>query len=158
MIQHLWTYNQLPFSQPTPDIVGFVYIITNLLTNRRYIGKKNFWGTKTSQKTVIIKSTGLKKKKKIRTQIPSDWETYFGSNDELKKDVVTYGEHNFSREIIRLCRSKGEMSYMEARTQFELDVILHPDKFYNVWIMVRTHRSHLKDLVVKQEQDLNAST
>lgn len=143
-----WTYNQLPFSQPTPDIVGFVYIITNLLTNRQYIGKKNFWGTKTSQKTVIIKSTGLKKKKKIRTQIPSDWETYFGSNDELKKDVAIHGEQNFTRVILRLCKSKGEMSYFEARYQFEMDVILYPDKFYNVWIMVRTHRTHLKDLVV----------
>lgn len=155
-----WTYNETLFSQPNTDIIGFVYIITNILTGRQYIGKKNFWSTKTSQKTVIIKSTGLKKKKKIRTQIPSDWETYFGSNDELKKDVITYGEQHFTRVILRLCRSKGEMSYYEAKYQFDMDVILYPDKFYNVWIMVRTHRSHLKNLVVssKQELVLNAST
>lgn len=145
-----WQYQSTPFLDPSEDTVGFVYIITNLVDGRRYIGKKNFWGTKTSQKTVVVKSTGLKKKKKIRTKIPSDWKTYYGSNDELKKDVERLGADNFSREIIRLCSSKGEMSYFEARYQFEHDVILHPSKFYNVWIMVRTHRVHIKHLVDTQ--------
>lgn len=142
-----WQYNSLPFTEPTEDLVGFVYIITNTVTGRQYIGKKNFWATKTSQKTVVIKSTGLKKKKKIRTKIPSDWQSYYGSNDELKKDVAELGAENFTREIIRLCRSKGELSYYECKQQLEKDVILQPDKFYNLWVMVRTHQNHLKDLI-----------
>lgn len=142
-----WQYNSLPFTEPTEELVGFVYIITNNVTGRQYIGKKNFWSTKTSQKTVVIKSTGLKKKKKIRTKIPSDWQSYYGSNDELKKDVAELGAENFTREIIRLCTSKGEISYYEARHQFMNDVILHPDKFYNMWVFVRTHQTHVKHLI-----------
>lgn len=145
-----WHYQSNPFTEPTADMVGFVYVITNNLDGRKYIGKKNFWATKTSQKTVIVKSTGLKKKKKIKTQIPSDWQTYYGSNDELRKDVEKFGSENFTRQIIRLCYSKGEMSYYEAKFQFQDDVILYPDRFYNVWIMVRTHRTHLKNLLDSQ--------
>lgn len=144
-----WKYNNTPFTeQPDACYTGFVYLITNLSTGRKYIGKKTFWSTKTTQKTVIIKSTGIKKKKKIKTQIPSDWLDYFGSNDDLKKDVEALGAECFSREILRLCHTKGEMSYIEAKLQFENDVIMKPTEWYNHWIMVRVHRTHMKTGIV----------
>ena len=114
------------------NYVGFVYIITNLRTNKRYIGKKLFHFTKTKQ----VK--GKKKKYKVE----SNWKEYFGSSDLLNEHVNILGENNFTREIIRLCISKGEMTYFEAKYQFEYGV-LESDNWYNAHIMARVHRKHL---------------
>lgn len=139
-----WTHNSTNFDVIPEGQIGFVYLITNLTNGMKYIGKKNFYSTKTSQKTIVLKTTGLKKKKKIRTKIESDWRDYFGSSDELRSDVEKLGKENFTREILHLCKTKGEISYFEAKLQFEYDVLLYPEKFYNKWIMVRVHRTHLK--------------
>jgi len=142
-----WTYQNQIFIEAPDDHVGFVYIITNTKTRKRYIGKKNFWSSKISVKTVIVKSTGLKKKKKTRIKIPSDWMEYYGSSDALKADVELLGTDIFSREIIRLCKTAGELSYFESKYQFEYDVLLNPDDFYNSWVMCRVHRKHLTKLL-----------
>lgn len=130
----MWTYNDQPFIEPSEQDYGFVYEITNLVTGRRYIGKKLFWNKKTRQ---------VKGKKK-RFLAPSDWPDYWGSNDELKADIEKLGIDKFQRVILYLCPSKGECNYMEAKLQFEHDVLRRPDEYYNSWIMVRTHRKHLK--------------
>lgn len=130
----MWTLNNQPFTEPGEKDYGFVYLITNNVTGRRYVGKKLFWNRKTKQ---------VKGKKK-RFLVESDWRDYYGSNDELKADIEKLGIDNFTRVILYLCPSKGECNYMEAKVQFDLDVLRHPDQFYNNWIMVRTHRKHLK--------------
>ena len=130
----MWIYNKTEFTEPQPGDYGFVYCITNLETGRCYIGKKLFWNRKTRQ---------VKGKKK-RHLVESDWRDYWGSNDELKADIEKLGIDKFTRVILHLCPSKGECNYMEAKVQFELDVLRQPDLFYNNWIMVRTHRRHLK--------------
>jgi len=114
------------------DSYGFVYLITNEIDQKKYVGKKLFWSSKT--KTV--------KKKKKRFKVESDWADYYGSNKELQEDVERLGADNFKREILRLCRSKGECSYYEAKLQFEKDV-LTSDEYYNSWIMVKVHKNHL---------------
>jgi hypothetical protein len=76
--------------------------------------------------------------------VSSDWQTYYGSSDTLKKDVLQYGLENFKREIIHLCKSKGECGYLEAKEQFTNNV-LEGDDYYNTWIMVRVRKSHIKD-------------
>lgn len=130
----MWLYQDNEFTGPGEKDYGFVYCITNLITGRRYIGKKLFWNRKTRQ---------VKGKKK-RSLVESDWRDYWGSNDELKADIEKSGIDNFHRVILYLCPSKGECNYMEAKVQFDLDVLRHPADFYNNWIMVRTHRRHLK--------------
>lgn len=127
----MWLYNNEPFDD-IADYVGYVYIITNLTNGRRYLGKKNFYFSKT--RTI--------KGKKKRSKIESDWREYYGSNKELLEDVEKLGRDLFKREIVRLCKSKGEFGYWEAKLQFENNV-LESNEWYNTWIMVRVHKKHL---------------
>ena len=129
-----WIYNQQLLSEIPEGYYGFVYNITNLLSNKQYIGKKLFF----SQKQRQVKG----KKKKYKAE--SDWKDYYGSNEELKNDVELHGKDNFTRTIIHLCKTKGECSYYEAKYQFQENVLLFPELFYNSWIMCKVHRKHLK--------------
>ena len=137
----MWFYNDKEISELPEDCVGFVYLITNLTTNRKYIGKKLAKFSKTSYKTVTLKN-GTKKKKKIKSKIDSDWLEYYGSSIELNKDVELLGEDNFRREILFFCKSKAECSYIEAREQFTRKVLETTD-YYNGQISVRVHGSHI---------------
>jgi hypothetical protein len=137
-----WTYQGQVVNELPEDCVGYVYCITNLTSGRQYIGKKLAKFSKTTYKTVKLKN-GTKKKKKIRSKIDSDWQEYWSSSDELKKDINTLGKENFSREILYYCKSKSECTYIEARTQFERKV-LESDEYYNGQISCRIHQSHIK--------------
>ena len=136
-----WTYQGQIVEELPEDCVGFVYIITNLTNDRKYIGKKLAKFSKTTYKTIKLKN-GTKKKKKIRSKIDSDWKDYFGSSPELTKDVTLIGKDNFSREILYYCKSKAECSYIEAREQFDRKVLESTD-YYNGQISVRVHGSHI---------------
>jgi hypothetical protein len=139
-----WTYqNQLVEVLPE-ECIGFVYLITNTLTGRKYIGKKLAKFSKTTYKTVKLKN-GTKKKKKIRSKIDSDWREYYGSSPALTEDVTALGTANFTREILFYCTSKAECSYIEAREQFSRRV-LESNDYYNGHIQVRVHGSHIKKL------------
>jgi hypothetical protein len=107
-----------------------------------YIGKKLAKFSKTTYKVVKLKN-GTKKKKKIRGKIDSDWRDYYGSSDELLKDIAQLGQENFRREVLYYCNSKAEMSYIEAREQFTRRV-LESDAYYNGQISARVHGSHIK--------------
>ena len=136
-----WFYQDIPVETLPEDCVGFVYIITNITNERKYIGKKLAKFSKTTQKTVKLKN-GNKKKKKIRTKVDSDWRDYYGSSPELTKDVELLGKDNFRREILYYCKSKAECSYIEAREQFSRRVLESKD-WYNGHIQVRVHGSHI---------------
>jgi hypothetical protein len=137
-----WLYESNQIETLPEDCVGFVYLITNNITGRKYIGKKLAKFSRTTYKTVKLKN-GNKKKKKIRSKIDSDWQTYYGSNIELNKDIERLGAGNFTREILYYCKSKAECSYIEAREQFTHKV-LESDDWYNGHIQVRVHGSHIK--------------
>ena len=131
----MWIYNGVEFKDE--DIgknTGFVYLIINKTSGRMYVGKKLFFFTRT--KTV--------KGKKKREKIPSDWKTYWSSSNEVQNDVKQFGESNFERHILYLCETKGTMSYLEAREQFDRRVLEKPEAWYNGIIQCRIHRSHVK--------------
>jgi hypothetical protein len=139
----MWKYKDNIVESLPDECVGFVYEITNLTNNRKYIGKKLAKFSKTSTKTVVLKN-GTKKKKKIKSKIDSDWMEYYGSSIELNKDVEQLGVDMFTREILFFCKSKAECSYIEAREQFSRKV-LESDDYYNGQISVRVHGSHIKN-------------
>jgi hypothetical protein len=141
----VWLYENAHVKQLPNDCVGFVYLITNIITGRKYIGKKLAKFSKTSYKVVKLKN-GNKKRKKIKSKIDSDWQLYYGSNDQLNQDILALGADNFTREILFYCKSKAECSYVEAREQFNHRV-LESDDYYNGQIVCRIHGSHIKNKI-----------
>jgi len=151
-----WYYQDTIIEELPDDCVGFVYLITNNISGRKYIGKKLAKFAKTTYKTVRLKN-GTKKKKKIRGKIDSDWRDYYGSSDQLTADVLQLGSENFTREILYYCQSKAECSYIEAREQFRRRV-LESDDYYNGHIQVRVHGSHIKKSQLLLESQLHLDT
>ena len=113
-----WKYNSVDFTDVPKEMEGFVYIITNIVNDKKYIGKKHFW---TRQKD---RKTGRRKTKE------SDWIDYWGSCDQLKEDVKELGKDKFLREILYLCPHKKSMSYYETYEQFIRNVLLS-EEYYN---------------------------
>jgi hypothetical protein len=134
-----WIYKNEPVEQLPDDCVGFVYIITNMISNRMYVGKK-LSRFKTTRYKMHTQKNGKKIRKKIRGAVASDWQDYHGSSDQLNRDVESLGKDKFRREILYYCRSKAELNYVEAREQFARKV-LESDQYYNGHIRVRVHGS-----------------
>lgn len=143
----MWIYNGEEFtSEMIDDYMGFVYIIKNKSDGKKYIGKKIFKSKR--------KLPPLKGKTRRRTKVfESDWQDYFGSSDEVRILVEEHGRENFHREILHLCKTKGEMSYLELKEQIDRQVLLD-DSYYNGIIQAKIHRSHVKSL---KEQLTNKS-
>ena len=108
---------------------GFVYIITNKLKEKSYIGKKFFWNKRTLPP--------LKGKKNNRIQyVESDWKNYWGSSRELLQDIHTQGKQDFERYILGCFKTRWECAYEELKLQMEQEVVFRDD-FYNNIINVR---------------------
>ena len=116
---------------------GFVYEIENTITGRKYIGRKYFTQAGTKQVNG--------KRKKIRK--PSDWKTYYGSNETLKEDVSILGEDKFVRTILHLCKTKSECAYLETKEIFARDALISPT-YYNDWVQCKIRRAHLANLQI----------
>jgi hypothetical protein len=137
----MWIYNNKEVTELPDDVVGFVYLITNTSNGKGYIGKKLAKFAKTRYKMHTQKN-GKRVRKKIRSHIDSDWKTYYGSSESLSADIAKLGEHSFSREIIRMCYSRAECSYWEAKEQF-YNGVLESNAWYNGQISVRCHKNHI---------------
>tara|TARA_B100000427_G_scaffold210264_1_gene175258 strand:- start:679 stop:1077 length:399 start_codon:yes stop_codon:yes gene_type:complete len=131
----MWFYNDKEFDSTPEEYQGFVYRITELDTGKKYIGKKFFWKPKTLPKN-------KSRKRKIKTRVESDWKKYYSSSKEIQLLVEQKGFDKYKREILKLCKTKGECSYYEAKYQFEYDVLLSKD-YYNELISCRIHSKHL---------------
>ena len=128
-----WTYKgQIFTEEQIENNFGFVYEITNLTNNRKYVGKKFF--TKSGRKQTNGKI------KKVRKS--SDWQTYWSSSEELKADVKLLGEENFTRTILYLCKTKSECSYRETKEIFIRDALLK-EEYYNAWVSCKIHKAHV---------------
>lgn len=137
----MWLYNEIEFNPAEHNIesfAGFVYLITDLSNNKKYVGKKHLWSTR--------KLPPLKGQKRRRTKkTESNWRDYFGSNEEVKLLVENKGRDRFKREILRLCKSKGEMTYFEMKEQIDREVLFRDD-YYNEFIGGKIHSKHLKGM------------
>lgn len=127
-----------PTEEELKEWVGFVYVITDKSNNKMYVGKKTFWSKKT-----LPPLKG--KTRKRRSVVESDWRKYYGSSDLVKQLLVEHGEQNFYREILYFGKSKGELGYLEAKEQFDRNVLLD-DNYYNGIINCRIHRNHIRGL------------
>jgi len=124
-----WTYQGITIEEIPEGCIGFVYLITNLTNNRKYIGKKlaQFKKSKPPLKG---------KKNRRKYTVESDWRDYWSSSDNLKADVEALGTENFTREILYWCTSRAELSYLELVEQVKRGV-LETDEYYNGIINVR---------------------
>jgi len=132
-----------PSEEEMKEWMGYIYVITDLSTQKMYVGKKQFWSKKTLPP---LKGKKLKR----RSIIESDWKKYYGSSELVKQLLKEHGEENFYREILYFGKTKGELGYMEAKIQFERNVLLD-DRYMNGIINCRIHRSHVKR--VKEKYD-----
>jgi hypothetical protein len=139
-----WIYNDLAFDEALIPInaIGFIYKITNTVSGRAYIGKKLLQFQKTAMKTVTLKS-GIKKKKKIRSKVRSDWLSYYGSSENLTADILLLGNEVFTREVLFFCSNKGAMGYHEAQVQMDERVLENQHLWYNGAMQLRIHWKHV---------------
>ena len=114
------------------DMFGFIYEITCLANNKKYIGKKQCF------KKVRKKPLKGKTRKRVEYSC-SDWRVYTGSSNELNKDIAQYGKELFTFNIIKVCKSKAALAYYETKIQFERDALLSDD-YYNGIINSRLPR------------------
>ena len=137
--EYPWTYNGKTFdSEDIQDNYGFIYRITNTTNGHDYVGRKYF--------TTVKKRPPLKgKKNKRRETVETDWKEYWGSSPRLQADIDTLGRDKFTREIIHLCKSRGETNYMEAYYQFTEGVLLREDN-YNGIIQIKLGKNSVKDV------------
>lgn len=134
-----WLYEETEIEEVPEKAYGFIYIITNLISGRKYLGRKYF--TKAHSRQV--------KGKIKKSRIESDWKAYWGSNTELQEDVKQHGEDNFKREIIHIGFSRGEINYVEAKEIF-VRGCLESNDWYNGWVSYKGHASSLGRLKPKE--------
>ena len=139
--ENAWTYQGSTFSSDDIDnFFGFVYRITNLQSGKQYIGRKYFYQKR--------KPTGGKR----RVTKESDWKRYYGSSEELKRDIKEFGKQIFRREILSLHTTLGKVNYEETKQLFLNNVLQETledgsPKYYNSNILGRYYK---KDYFTEQ--------
>ena len=134
-----WIFEGRAFlSEDIDDLYGFVYLITNKINGRKYIGRKYFWSFR--------KPPG----KKRRVKKESDWKKYYGSCPELKEDIEQFGRQNFSRTILSLHKTPGKTNFEETRQLFINGVLTESldsgvPAYYNSNILSRYFRKDYYD-------------
>ena len=129
----MWLYDGKELTdEDIKGYYGFIYEIECLDNSKLYLGRKYF--TKAGTKQV--------KGKKRKTRKESDWKDYYGSSPRLLEDVEKLGKDKFVRRIVRLCKTRGETNYWEAKLQFANEV-LESDKYYNDNILVKFTRRNI---------------
>ena len=135
-----WSHEGKPFDpsyEELKDWQCFVYIITDD-TGRSYVGVKQF-----HKKVTRPPLKGRRNKR--RSIAESDWKDYVGSSPALQEKVRQESTSVLQRrEILHLCRTKGDGALLEAMEQIQRGVLWRDD-YYNEIINLRTHSKHLSD-------------
>ncbi len=117
---------------------GFIYEITNTVTNKKYIGKK--------QCQSRIKRKPLKGKTRNRIDYKeSDWKSYTSSSNDLNEELKKYGKEKFIFKILRTCDSKWALAYFEIKEQIDRDV-LFKEEYHNGIINCRIGKAPKAEL------------
>jgi hypothetical protein len=144
-----WLYEYVPLQDDfTTNDYGFIYKITNLETNKFYIGKKSFIHNKKKKltKKEIAEQTGPGRRSSTKIeQVDSGWRKYWGSSKDLLADVKLLGEDKFEREIIKFCPTKKQLTYYEIHYQIQYSVLFTDT--YNDNILGKFYR---KDFVTAE--------
>ena len=115
-----WTYqgDTLVSIEAVPkNAIGFIYLITQVSTGKKYIGRKLL--TKAATKTVNGK------KKKLRVE--SDWKDYWSSSPKIKQWIDENGYDDFRREVLLFVESKSQLMYAEEAALYHVDALLRDD-------------------------------
>lgn len=134
-----WLFKEKCLEEPPEGFMGYIYLITNNLSGKFYIGKKSFVFRK---KTKLSKKARKGTRKRINiSYVDSGWKEYWGSSKELLEDIEKLGKENFTREILMFCENKSQLNYWETHFQFSKEVLLQDT--YNKWISVKVYKTRL---------------
>ena len=129
-----WIYQGAEFTEAPKGIEGFVYLMTEVDTGLKYIGKKSFWSYRKQDVNGRIK----------QIKVESDWKKYYSSNLDIMAKVKGGNGARFTREILHLAKTKGTASYLEAKEIFTRGCLEDPEGWYNAFLEIRVNRGHLK--------------
>ncbi len=130
-----WVYKGQDYETTPRNYEGFVYMITDTVTGKKYIGKKSFWSTNRVDNG---------KGRLVTTRVESEWKKYYSSNPEISKLSQGGNGARFRREILHLCLTKGTGSYLEAREIFDRRALEQPDVYYNQYVELKLNAGHIK--------------
>lgn len=99
------------------QVCGFIYLITNPIDHKYYIGKKSFRGG-------------------------TDWRIYTGSCKPLAKDMKRIGKDKFIFEVLDYASNQRDLTLKEAMYQIQFDVLNRED-FYNQNILGRFFKNKI---------------
>lgn len=123
----MWNYGNeiITDASQFPDgAFGFVYKVIHKPSGKEYIGRKQILSNRT-----LPPLKGTKRKRKIQKE--SDWKTYYGSNEEIKRMLSEGKEQEFQREILEFAYSPKHLTYLETRYLFYYRVLEFPNVYWN---------------------------
>jgi len=101
---------QVPFDNNPYEQEGFVYMIIEQSTGKRYLGKKSYWN--------------YSKGKRVRQ---SNWKTYASSSSEIASKVAE-NKPDYSFKMLAEAPDKSALNYLEVKYQIVYDVLTAIDK------------------------------
>lgn len=104
MEEKIYTIDYILENNIDKEAYGFIYITTNLINGKKYIGQKMF---------------------------RKEWKTYLGSGVSLKLSFKKYGKEKFLREIIAIVYSKDELNEIEIKFIKEYNAV-KSKLYYNI--------------------------
>ena len=148
-----WTYKleQIEdISQFPTNTYGFVYMTTHKPTGKSYIGKKILHFTKKAKlgkkELESLKGTVGRRPSYKMVVKESDWKTYYGSQDDIKRLLVEKKHEEFERVILKCVENKKLLTYFETKYQFTYHVLEKPNEFYNNNILGKFYTKDLLEL------------
>lgn len=110
--------------------IGFVYLLTNIESGKKYIGKKFLYSERkkalTKKEIAALESKRLKKWKMVKSE--SDWLTYSSSSKDIQEEIKNGAQ--FYRDILHFTFSKLQTTYLEVKLQF-VNEVLESEDWYN---------------------------
>ena len=148
-----WTYNGKTIKDITdfpPNTYGFVYKVLHKPSGKTYIGKKILYFTKKvklGKKELLALGTVIGRKPSYKLAVKeSDWQTYYGSQKQIKELLKESKAKDWERHIIKCVPSKKLLTYFETKYQMVYQVLEKPDEFFNDNILGKFFTKDLADI------------